>query len=31
VVEVNLDENLNVIGDEPDEDGANDQEEPGDA
>ena len=26
VVEVNLDENFNVIGDEPDEDGANEQE-----
>ena len=29
VVEVNLDQDLNVIGDEADDDGANDQEEPG--
>jgi uncharacterized membrane protein YkoI len=30
VVEVNLDSDFNVIGDEADDDGANEQEEPGD-
>jgi flagellar biosynthesis/type III secretory pathway M-ring protein FliF/YscJ len=30
VVEVNLDENFEVIGEEADDDGANDTEEPGD-